>query len=177
MVLDATVGGESADSYLTVEQADARAALDLGSFAAAWASAATEALPAGGPNRTKKEAALRRAAIDLEGVVEYVGSLYDPVTPQLRFFPRAIDLDSAGDPYIPERIFRAQYVQALYLFTNIETIEDAATRRARGLSSFSEPNISGSMATDANAGRLSPELVGILKPLVSDAVVGWIVPS
>jgi hypothetical protein len=175
MVLDATVGGSLADSYLTVDEADARAAADIGTFAAAWADAATEDLPAGGPNRTRKEQALRRAVLDLEGVVEHVGALWD--LDQARLFPRSVDLDGSGDPFIPERVQRAQYLQAVYLFANIDVLEAAATRRARGLVSFSEPNVSGSLSTDARFGQLHPELVAVLKPLTESAVVGWIVPS
>jgi len=176
MTLDVTVAGALSDAYLTVEQIDTLAAADLGTFAAAWSDADTEALPGGGPNRSRKEAAIRRATLDLEAVVEHVSSPYDPLV-QARLFPRSIDQSVAGVAFIPSAVKRAQYVQALYLFSNADLLDAAASRRARGLSSFSEPNVSGSLSTDSSLGRYSPELEGVLKPLTGQAVIGWIVPS
>jgi hypothetical protein len=170
MVLDATVAGASADAYLTVEDADGRASRDLGEYAAAWSSASTEA--GDGPNRRKKEAAIRRATEDVEMVASVVEMPYDD--DQARVFPRADD-ELDAEPYIVERVLKATYLQAVFLFSNAEMLDHAATRRARGLTSFSEPNVSGSLADRADYGRYAPGLERLLAPLADGAVIGIIV--
>lgn len=171
MALDATVGGLLADAYLTVADVDTRAARDLGTFAAAWVSDATEAA-ADGPNRLQKEAAIRRATEEIEELADVAS---DPYTiDQARIFPRSFDYDDAG-PYIPAAIGTATYRQAVYLYSNADRIDHASTRRARAMTNFSEPNVSGSLAADASYGRFAPGVERILKPLTEGSVIGVIV--
>lgn len=174
MALDATVGGALSDAYLTVANVDDRAAGDLGEFAGAWLDAVTEA-EANGPNRLKKEAAIRRATQDADEAIESVAARWDP--DQALLVPRSNDVDDVGNPIIPGAVQQAVYRQALFLFSNAETLDQAMTRRARGMTNFSEPNVSGTMAEDPMHGRYAVGFHALLKPLTNAAVVGWIVRS
>lgn len=168
MTLIVTPGGLTSDAYLDVAAADAMAAADLGAFASKWVAAATEA-SASGTNRLRKEAALRRAAQDIDELVRSVPAY--AVSGQALLFPRNVDY--SGAYYIPAGVQRAAYRQALYLFANADVIDAAKMRQARQLSSFSEPNVSGTLA-DAGVGRFDPSLDGILQPFTVGAMVGWI---
>lgn len=152
MPLVITPGAAGADSYITLEQALARAGADLGRFAAKWKDAAT-------PDEDR-EAALRRATLDVDDYIGYT-ELWDPYTPQARRFPRAEDLNLAGVTIIPEAIKKATYLQAIYVLSNAELIDDSATRRSRGLRNFSEPNVSGELS-EPRAGLMAPRAVEVL---------------
>lgn len=156
MVLDATVGGVSADSYIDVATADALNANRLGPQATRW-SAATEAT---------KEKALKQATIDIDARVS-VGLPWDD--DQALRFPRAVDVDELDAPFILTRIQRATYEQAAYLLSNAELLDDAARRRARGLFSFDEDNLSGTLSTNP--------LLGLLAPAAEALLTGYIVSS
>lgn len=130
MVLDVTPGGVSADSYLSVEDADALAARDIGPEAEKWLAAGT--------TTEQKEAALRRATRDLDA---YLRTGWRPFTVgQALLFPRAIDVAAAG-AFIPSRLQRATYEQATYVLANAPILDKAAARQARQLASASEPNV------------------------------------
>lgn len=154
MALVTTVASASADSYLTVEQADALAERRLGREAESWLSASI----------TDKEKALRQAAVDIDGLVRNAARYS---TLQALLFPRTVDLDADDLPIIPGRVSQAQYEQAAYLIHNANLISDAATRRARGMFSFSEDNVSGSISVDASVGLISPRAEQLLAGITS----------
>jgi len=130
MALDATVGGASANSYLTVEEADALAAADYGPEVSTWLSVGAEA----------KGQVLMRATREIDG---YLRTGWPPyATDQALLFPRAIDVTgSPAAPYLPRTLKLATYEQATYLLRNAAVIDQAAARRARDLQSASEPNV------------------------------------
>jgi hypothetical protein len=170
MALIVTPGASDAESYLDVAAADAFAAGDLGAYAEGWSAAKTEASLTG-PNRLRKEAALRRASRDVDELVGLVSSPYSLT--QALVFPRSWDLE-AGVLIIPAGVRRETYRQAAYLFANAHVLDQAATRQARGLSSFGEPNVSGTISTEPNAGRFAPGLAVALQPFAGASTVGWI---
>lgn len=163
MAVDTTVAGTSANSYLDVAGADAFASTELGKLAKAWRNATIE----------DKEAALLRATAEID---EYTGSgstLF--LTTQALRFPRLLDVDAAAVPFIPVRVRRATFLQASYLLANADVLDDAATRRARGLVNFSNPDGTGGQLADSrDYGRLHPRVEGLLADTVGGAVVGWI---
>lgn len=163
MAIDTTIGGSTADSYLSVAAADAYAAADLGRNAAAWASASTD----------EKERALKRATRDLDRIAGWTGvGFYET---QALVYPRSIDIDpDTGLPWLPRALRNATAEQAMYVLRNANVIDDAATRRARGLSNFAEPDVSGQLAEDSGYGAISPRAIELLQPLGQTSVIGWI---
>lgn len=156
--------GPAADSYLSVADADAFAANDLGRQASRWLELAT--------TTAMKEAALRRATRDIDRAARFVEQ-YDE--DQALRFPRPLDLDSFGSPIIVPDLEEATYEQASYVLLNADLIDDAQSRRARQLTNFAEPDVSGTVATDAEWGMLSPRARQLLEGLtVGGSVVGWI---
>lgn len=160
MPLDATVGGASANSYLTIAEADALNAnrLNYGdrSQAALWAAAVTDT----------KDDALISATDDIDAYVR-TGAIWD-ADQRLRF-PRAIDVDAAAVPFVPWKVKHAVFEQALYLLANQELLEQAQKRRARQMFSFSEGDVSGSIALDSQVGLLSAEAERLLGGYVQTA--------
>lgn len=151
MALDATVAGESANSYLTVADADSLNAERLGPQASTWAAAVN----------ADKEKALIQATVDIDARVN-VGVAYDD--DQALRFPRAVDVDEANVAFIPTRIARATYEQAAYLLANSRLLDEAAARRARGMFSFSEEEgPSGSITLDGTIGLLAPRAEALLR--------------
>lgn len=163
MAIDTTIGGASADSYLSVAEADAYAAADLGRNATAWAEAQTDT----------KERALKRATRDLSRIAGYTGARWS--FDQALVFPRSIDLDPVtGLPVLPVPLKNATAEQAMYVIRNANVIDDAASRRARGLSNFTEPDVGGQLADDPDFGAISPRAIELLQPLAERSVIGWI---
>lgn len=143
-MIDATVAGATANSYLTVADADALAADDFGPEREWW-------LDAGGE---QKELALKRATAELDDWLRSGWTRWD--LSQALLFPRSIDY--SGTPaaaFIPSRIGRATYYQAAFLVRNARVLAAADVRRARGLASASEANMS---YTAADAGAAAPVL-------------------
>jgi len=164
MPLIVTPADPAADSYLSVAGADAFAAADLGRQADKWLEGTT--------TTAMKEAALRRATRDIDRAARFT---YAYAVDQRLRFPRVEDLDLDGDPFIPRSLEEATYEQAAYVLLNANVIDDAQTRRARQLTNFSEPDVSGSVADSPEWGVLSPRAMQLLEPLtVGGAVVGWI---
>lgn len=164
MPLDTTPGGSAADSYLSVADSLVYANNDLGHFATDWIAATDD----------RRERALRRATRDID---RYIGQTSDRwALDQALAFPRFIDIDEAGDPVIVSKVEEATYQQAIYVLANADVLDDAATRRARALSNFTEPNVSGQIADDSRFGRLAPEALALLsgEGFEGGAVVGWI---
>lgn len=156
MALDYTVGGAAATSYLSVAAADELNADRLGPQASTWAAAADG----------EKEKALIQATADIDGAV-VVGLPYS-IDQALRF-PRAIDVDVDDAPLIPSRVARATYEQAAYLLANAQLLDDAAARRARGMYTFDEPEVSGTIALDGKLGLLAPRAEALLTGFFSIA--------
>lgn len=164
MAVDATIGGTTANSYLTVAAADAVAATVLGRFAEAWRAAT---IP-------DKEAALIRATQEID--LEIGRTTYGPrITGQALLFPRWEDIDDAGAPIIPGRIVRAVYQQAAYLLVNATQIDEAASRRSKGFSSYVNPDgTGGTLANRSDYGRLHPDVAKLLGEFQQGATVAWI---
>jgi DnaT-like ssDNA binding protein len=162
MALDATPAGAASDSYLTVAAADAYAAADLGRNREAWAAADTDT----------KERALKRATRDLSRVAGYTGPRYSEL--QALIFPRLEDFDLAGDPIIPVTLEHATYEQAAFLIRNADVIDDAASRRARGLANFAEPDVSGQLAADPEYGSIAPRALELVVEFTQRSSIGWI---
>lgn len=166
-MLDVTVAGPSANSYLSVADADALADADLGKNAKRWLSATTD----------EKERALLRAARDLDDYVERVAARYDEITPQALLFPRSSDVLN-NVAFIPGSVARAAYEQASYLMVNADQIDDAASRRAQGLANYSNPDgTSGSLATEFGDGLIGPRARRLLDRLTGGAVIAEIVTT
>lgn len=165
MPLDVTVGGAAANSYLSVAEGDGFAASDLGRFAKAWRDATIE----------QKEAALRRAANEVD---TYVGVRPDEAYyfgVQALVFPRAVDVDLLGVPTIPVRVKRAAYLQAAYLLGAADQIDDATLRRAKGFTSYANPDgTGGTLSESRNFGKLHPDVEALLGGFDEGAVTGWI---
>jgi hypothetical protein len=130
MALIATVGASNANSFQTELEANAY-------FAAHWSltkKAAWEAMIASGRKESLLKAATRvlvtlrvhdmtitadrlPAALmdDWDAVENAVITKYD--ADQSLPFPRNIDVDDAGDPFIPDGVKEAQAEQAIYMLT------------------------------------------------------------
>lgn len=153
MTLDATVAGISANAYIAVATADGFAGdEDIGAEAARWLDVGTVT--------ATKEKALKRATRELDA---YLRSGWPPYsTSQALLFPRAVDLNPSSQPIIPRAIQRACYQQAIYLVANADVLAAANTRRARGMSSASEPNVSFTESPDDGSNELSPQALQYL---------------
>jgi hypothetical protein len=161
-----TPAASTANAYIDLTEADTFAEAEIGPFAKKWRES---------DDIEEKTRAILSATRDIERFIGRTVALYDPTTPQALMFPRIED-QLAGTPYVPSVVKRATFVQALFLFTNATTIDNARSQRARGLSNFSEPNVSGSLATDSSW-QFSPDLDSLLVEYREGAVVGWIVPT
>lgn len=166
MALDATVAGSAANSYLTVADADALAAADLGGNAKEWVEATVET----------KEAALIRATDEIDSTVVRTVPYS---TTQALLFPRLIDVDSiGGSPELPTRLQKATYLQASFLVKNADLLDHAATRRARGLVNFANPDgTSGQLADSPSFGNLHPRVEMMLDEFTAGSVVATIIPT
>jgi hypothetical protein len=166
--LDTTPAGADANAYLDVAAADALAAADVGRYATAWADADT----------TAKERAILRATRDVDAYVGYTDFPY--AADQALLFPRWSDHDDDGLAVLPDVIVRATYEQAIYVQRVGDLIDDDATRRARGLSNFSEQNVSGALTVEPHLGQYAPRMRRLLDgPAIQrgGAVIGTIVRS
>ena len=157
MALDATIGGASANSYLTAAAADAFAADDLGRFAEAWKVAPLDV----------KERALVRASREIS--VRYGPTIRFAATQALSF-PRSIDFTGTVPvAFLHGDLVRAAYEQAIYLVTVADTLDNAAARRAQGTFTASDDNGSYSLASDPQLGRIAPEALVALAALRGSA--------
>lgn len=149
MTLDATVAGDTANSYLEADEADAFAATDAVN-GEAWLAAEDEA----------KDRALMAATNDVDLFKRSVATRYSAT--QALLFPRDVDIDSSDDPIILADIRRATYEQGVYLVRNAKLIADAAARRARALYSFSDDDGSATQALSPTFGLYSPKMIEYL---------------
>lgn len=146
MVLDATVAGSAANSYLTVGQADVLAATDA-IHGPAWLAASSD----------DRERMLIAATRDAEVFKGNAGTRYS--TTQARRFPRAADVDGLLVPYLPEALVQAVYEQAVHLLVNHKLIADAQARRAQGTLSQQDANGAWTAALDPRFGRYAQGMV------------------
>lgn len=166
MAVIATVAGNDSNSYLDVASADAYAALELGALPKAWLTATVE----------NREAALIRATAEIDERVGATVSVWD--TAQALRFPRDVDYDDLGDPIIPGRVSRATFLQAAYLLANVDILDAAAARRARGLVNFANPDgTSGQVADSLDYGRFHPRVLSLIDDVVGGAIIADIIPT
>lgn len=149
MTLDATVAGDTANSYLEADEADEFAASDTVN-GDAWLAAEDEA----------KERALMAATNDVDLYRRSAGTRYSAV--QALLFPRDIDLDTAAMPILIADVRRGTYEQAVYLLRHAKLIADAASRRARALYSFSDDDGSATQALSPSFGLYAPKMTEYL---------------
>lgn len=152
VVIDATVAGPLANAYITVVEADAFATGDLGQDATAWLAATDD----------DKARAIIRATDDIRAYQTAVGAPY--LATQALLYPRATDVVPVVlVPFLHPNVKRATYEQAKYVLANADTIDQAASRRARGLISFSDDDGSGTVvAVDSRWGLFSPRMISYL---------------
>lgn len=138
-----TPGDEDANSYLSVAAADVLASDDLGPEAAAWIAATT----------ASKVSALKRATREVNSHLTTLWSPFDLAGQRISGlrFPREIDTDADGEAIIPREVVLATYQQAIFVLKNAAVIAAAASRRAQGVESASEPNLSWSQGGDDSA--------------------------
>ena len=138
MALDATVGGASSNSYVTLAEAEANFAERL--RGEAWS----------GASEADKEKALLTASRHLERCRYWDGggpAFADPR--QALTFPRKRDTDAAGDYIIPTRVKQAQCEEALALLSRGAEQERRRALQAAGVTSFSVAGLSESYAPGA----------------------------
>lgn len=155
MALDATIAGAAANSYLTVAEADARAANDPIS-GETWQAAALD----------EKERALVTATDDVDIFMRPAGSPF--VATQALLFPRAID--AIGTPavaFLPGLVKKATYEQAVYLLANARHLADAASRRARSAINESDGDGSVTLAVSPTFGLYAPRMIAALEGLTT----------
>lgn len=147
-----TVAGTTSNSYATVAEADAYLA-DRG--ATAWHDLAAE---------TKVRKLI--AAAKLLDRYPFDGYRYDVSTSrvggypgQARSFPRSIDLDSDGDPFVPDEVKEAQSEVAFALATS----RDSGLPSAPSLKSFSVGSLSASFDSgDASGSQIDRIIRSVL---------------
>lgn len=154
MAFDTTVAGAAANAYISVAEADAFANDDIGAFPEHWLT--------GGMSADQKENTIVQATLDIDA---YIGETIPWASSQRLRFPRSSDYTGTapGTPFIQRFVKEATYKQAIYLASNIEQLEAAATRRARGLYSFNDDDVSGTLALDPRLGQLAPDAIALLR--------------
>ena len=142
-----------ANAYITLAEADAYAENDLGHDAEAWVAESDDDVRA---------RAIIRATDDIRAYQTAVGLPY--AADQALLYPRGIDVvPILLTPFIQANVKRATYEQAKYVLQNADTIDEAGTRRARGLISFSDDDGSGTvLAMDPSWGLFSPRMISYL---------------
>jgi len=158
MALDTTVAGATADAYISAAEADVFAANRLGRFSARWLLTGTGALTV-----DQKENAILQATVDVDA---HIRSTIPYSATQRLAFPRTTDyIGTPAVPFLDRLVKEATYEQAAFLAVNADLLDDAATRRARGMFSFNDDDVSGSLAVDSSLGRFSPRASMLLRDL------------
>ena len=159
MALDTTVAGATADAYITAAEADVFAANRLGRFAVRWLLAGAGALTV-----DQKENAILQATVDVDA---HIRSTIPYSATQRLAFPRVTDYTGTpAVPFLDRLVKEATYEQAAFLAVNADLLDDAATRRARGMYSFDEDGgPSGTLAIDSSLGRFSPRASMLLRDI------------
>jgi len=174
VAIDATVGGENSNSYVTLTEAETYFADRL--RVDAWSAASS----------ADKEKALLTACRHIEAcrirvhrrpygypgeLPDAMGRPYDPLAPsnpdQALSFPRKKDEDNAGDYAIPKRAKDAQCEEALALLARGTEQERRRVLQAAGVSSFSVDGLSESYGAPGAAHPLeSAEARTLLAPFI-----------
>ncbi len=170
MAIDAAVGDESSNSYVTLEEAAAYFGARL--HADAWA----------GASESDREKALLQACRRIERsrplvnrrpygypTVPAESLVYDSLAPsnpnQALSFPRKKDRNSSGDYAIPQPVKDAQCEEALALLALGAEQERRAALQAAGVTSFSVDGLSETYAAGASQHPLlSAEARALLAP-------------
>ena len=157
MAIEATVGGENSNSYITLAEAEDYFAERL--HADAWA----------GASEADKEKALLTACRHLEQLRYWDGNRPAFTDPRQRLrFPRVIDTDAAGAFVIPHPVKEAQCEEALALLARGTEHERRRSLQAAGVKSFAVDGLSESY--DSGADRqvlLSAEARSLLVGYIS----------
>lgn len=160
MAFDSTVAGDSANSYLSVADADALASASVGPFATTWLAVGT--------TQQAKEQALQQATREVNAYLRSSGIARYSAT-QALLYPRSVDVLS-NTPFIPDPVRFATFAQAKFLNANAAVIDAAETRRERGIQSGSEPNVTWSLASEASSDdHLCDEAKGYLTGIFAKA--------
>jgi len=123
VTLIVTPGAADADSYLSLAGADEMAAKEP--------STDPEIIAWGKVDATDKEAFLRRATNEIDAHVATGWAPYD--ADQALLFPRdQLDVDGDGEPFIPRKIERATFQQAIYVARNKDVLASMNAHRASG---------------------------------------------
>ena len=174
MAIEATVGGENSNSYITLAEAEAYFAERL--HADAWA----------GASEADKEKALLTACrrieahrlqvhrrpygfpYDLPNALDRPADPLAPADPdQALSFPRQRDLDQSGNYAIPDQVKQAQCEEALALLAQGAEQERRRSLQATGVKSFSVDGLSETYETGAARQMLiSAEARSLLAPFV-----------
>ena len=174
MGIDATVGGENSNSYVTLTEADTYFADRL--RVDAWSGASS----------ADKEKALLTACRHIEAcrirvhrrpygypgeLPDAMGRPYDPLAPsnpdQALSFPRKKDEDNDGNFAIPKRVKDAQCEEALALVARGAEQERRRALQAAGVTSFSVDGLSESYGSPGAAHPLeSAEARALLAPFI-----------
>lgn len=155
MALDATIGGATANSYLEVAEADARAANDPIS-GAAWQKAPLD----------ERERALVAASDDVDTFMRPAGTPFS--TAQALLFPRAIDATGTpAIPFLPGLVKKATYEQAAYLLQNAHLIRDGASRRASSAINQSDDDGSVTLSVNPTFGLYAPRMIAALEGIAT----------
>ena len=174
MAIDATVGGENSNSYVSLAEAETffvdRLHVD------AWS----------GANSADKEKALLTACRHVEAcrirfhrrpygypgeLPDAMGRPYDPLAPsnpdQALSFPRKKDKDNAGDYAIPKQVKDSQCEEALAMLARGADQERRRALQAAGVTSFSVDGLSESYGSPGAAYPLeSTEARQLLAPFI-----------
>jgi len=174
VAIEATVGGENSNSYITLAEAEAYFAERL--HADAWA----------GASEADKEKALLTACrrieahrlqvhrrpygfpYDLPNALDRPADPLAPADPdQALSFPRQRDLDQSGNYAIPDQVKQAQCEEALALLAQGAEQERRRSLQATGVKSFSVDGLSETYETGAARQMLiSAEARSLLAPFV-----------
>ena len=158
MAIEATPGGETSNSYVTLAEAETYFADRL--RVDAWSGASS----------ADKEKALLTACRHIEAcrirvhrrpygypgeLPDAMGRPYDPLAPsnpdQALSFPRKKDMGSAGDYAVPKRVKDAQCEEALALLARGTEQERRRALQAAGVTSFSVDGLSESYGSPGAA--------------------------
>jgi len=161
VAIDATVGGASSNSYVTLEEANTYLAERL--HADAWASASD----------SDKEKALLTACRHLERLRYWDGNRPAFTDPRQRLtFPRTQDTDADGAFIIPQPVKEAQCEEALSLLARGAEQERRRALQASGVRSFAVDGLSESYESGADRQvLLSAEARNLLAGYISKAGV------
>lgn len=150
MALIATPGSASADSYLTVAEADAIAADWLeDSETRAWLATTT--------TQDAREDALRTATSMIDAALRTRFPRY--LVGQSLVYPASHHLDADSQPYLLPQLRQGVAAQARYLLANADVLSAARTRQARGQVQHNETTTSATEGASVVISDLARQLL------------------